>query len=44
MQAVQIPEHGDSSVLRLVELPVPKPGEGEVLVKMLAVSVNHLDL
>jgi NADPH:quinone reductase-like Zn-dependent oxidoreductase len=44
MQAVQIPEHGDSSVLRIVELPVPKPDEGEVLVKMLAVSVNHLDL
>lgn len=44
MKAVHVPVHGDSSVLRLVDLPVPRPGEGEVLVKMIAVSVNHLDL
>lgn len=44
MQAVHIPAHGDPSVLRVVDLPVPEPGPGEVLVRMLAVSVNHLDL
>lgn len=44
MQAVHVPAHGDPSVLRLVELPVPTPREGEVLVRVLAVSVNHLDL
>lgn len=44
MQVVQIPAHGDPSVLRVVDLPVPEPGPGEVLVRMLGVSVNHLDL
>ena len=44
MQAIQIPAHGDPSVLALVDLPVPRPAEGEVLLKVLAVSVNHLDL
>jgi len=44
MQVVHIPEHGAPSVLRVVDLPVPEPGPGEVLVRMLGVSVNHLDL
>ena len=44
MQAVQIHEHGGPEVLQLVELPDPTPGPGEVLCKVLAVSVNHLDL
>jgi NADPH:quinone reductase-like Zn-dependent oxidoreductase len=44
MKAVHVTTHGDPSVLALVELPVPEPGEGEVLVKMIAISVNHLDL
>ncbi|MCY2959585.1 MAG: zinc-binding dehydrogenase [Planctomycetota bacterium] len=44
MQVVHIPAHGDPSVLRVVDLPIPEPGPGEVLVRMLAVSVNHLDL
>lgn len=44
MQAVQIHAHGDPAVLRLVDLAIPKPAAGEVLVRMIAVSVNHLDL
>jgi NADPH:quinone reductase-like Zn-dependent oxidoreductase len=44
MQAVRIDAHGDPSVLRLVDLPRPEPAAGEVLVRMIAVSVNHLDL
>jgi len=44
MQAVQIHEHGGPEVLQLVDLPDPTPGPGEVLAKVLAVSVNHLDL
>ena len=44
MQAVQIHEHGGPEVLRVVELPDPTPGPGEVLARVLAVSVNHLDL
>lgn len=44
MKAVHVTAHGDTSVLKIVDLPVPDPTEGEVLVKMIAVSVNHLDL
>lgn len=44
MQVVHITRHGGPEVLEVVQLPVPVPGPGEVLVKMLAVSVNHLDL
>lgn len=44
MQAVHITRHGGPEVLELVELPEPQAGEGEVLVRVLAVSVNHLDL
>ncbi|MAE27862.1 MAG: zinc-binding dehydrogenase [Planctomycetota bacterium] len=44
MQAAQIPSHGPPSVLEVVDLPQPEPGPGEVLVRVLAASVNHLDL
>lgn len=44
MQAVHIASHGGPEVLELVELPEPVPGPGEVLARVLAVSVNHLDL
>jgi NADPH2:quinone reductase len=44
MQAVHIPTHGGPSVIKLVDLPIPRPAAGEVLVRMLAVSLNHLDL
>ncbi len=44
MQAVHVPVHGDPSVLKIVDLPRPSPAAGEVLVKVAAISVNHLDL
>lgn len=44
MQVVQFSCHGGPEVLELVERPIPRPGPGEVLVRTLAVSVNHLDL
>ena len=44
MQAVHITAHGDPSVLEIVDVPRPVPRAGEVLVKMIAVSLNHLDL
>jgi len=44
MQAIHIVVHGDPSVLRVVDLPAPEPAAGEVLVRVLATSVNHLDL
>ena len=34
MRAIQMSEFGGPEVLELVELPVPEPGDGEVLVKV----------
>ncbi len=45
MKAIVIREFGPASVMKLEEVPTPKPGPGEVLVKVAAVSVNRtLDL
>ncbi|MBL8897184.1 MAG: zinc-binding dehydrogenase [Planctomycetes bacterium] len=44
MKAVRIHAHGGPEVLRYEDAPAPEPGAGEVLVRMRAVSVNHLDL
>lgn len=45
MKAVRIHGHGDPSVLCHEDIPDPQaPGPGEVLVRVLAVSINHLDL
>ena len=44
MQAVRIHQHGDPSVLRVEDIPRPKPGPGQALVRVLGVSLNHLDL
>src|SRR6185295_438584 len=44
MQAVRIHEHGDPSVLCVEDVPKPAPGAGQALVKVLGVSLNHLDL
>jgi hypothetical protein len=44
VQADHVTAHGDPTVLEVVDLPEPVPGPGEVLVRVLAVSINHLDL
>jgi NADPH:quinone reductase-like Zn-dependent oxidoreductase len=44
MRAVYIEEFGDVDVLKFGELPEPKVGPGEVLVRVKAVSLNHLDI
>src|SRR5690242_1020891 len=40
MKAIQISRTGGPDVLDLVDLPTPKPGPGEVLVKAEAIGVN----
>lgn len=44
MKAWQIQHRGTLDGLGMVELPDPKPGHGEVLVRMRAVAINYRDL
>jgi zinc-binding alcohol dehydrogenase/oxidoreductase len=44
MRAVRIHEDGGPEVLRLEEVPDPAPGPGEVLVRLRAAALNHLDI
>ena len=44
MKAIQISRPGGRDVLEIVEVPTPKPGPGEVLVKADAIGVNYFDL
>ena len=43
MKAVVADPTGGPENLKYVELPVPEPGDGEVLVKIEAVGVNYID-
>lgn len=43
MKAAVIRSFGGPEVLHIEEIPTPKPGHGEVLVKVLAALVNRLD-
>src|ERR1700733_12279204 len=44
MRAVGFDTFGDPSVLRIVAVPKPVPGPGQVLVKVAAATVNPTDL
>lgn len=44
MRAGLFREHGGPEVLRLEDVPAPEPGPGEVLVRVKAAALNHLDL
>lgn len=44
MQAVRFHEHGGPEVLRYEDAPDPEPRAGEVVVRVRACALNHLDL
>src|ERR1700747_569122 len=44
VRAVRIHEDGGPEVLVLEEAPDPEPGRGEVLVRLHASALNHLDV
>jgi len=44
MKAIQIQETGGPEVLRIVDLPIPIPGPGEVLIRVETVGMNFIDI
>ncbi len=44
MKAIQMTEQGGPEVLRLVDLPDPQPGPGQILIRVQAASVNFSDV
>ena len=44
MKAVRFHEHGGLDVLRYEDVADPEPAPGEVLIKVRACALNHLDL
>ena len=44
MKAIQIQSAGGPEVLQLVELPIPEPGPGQVLIRVEAVGVNFVEI
>jgi NADPH:quinone reductase-like Zn-dependent oxidoreductase len=44
VKAIVFHKHGDSDVLEYTQLPKPKPGPGEVLVRLKAAALNGVDI
>jgi NADPH:quinone reductase-like Zn-dependent oxidoreductase len=44
LKAIRIHEDGGPEVLRYEDAPDPEPGPGEVLIRLRAASLNHLDV
>jgi NADPH:quinone reductase-like Zn-dependent oxidoreductase len=44
MRAVRIHSYGDAGVLTIEDAPRPTPGEGEVLIRIFATSINPFDV
>ncbi len=44
MKAIQIRETGGPEALQLVELPIPAPGPGQVLIRVEAIGVNFIEI
>lgn len=44
MKAIQVEKFGGPETLTLAELPVPRPGSGEVLVRLTYAGANYIDV
>jgi NADPH:quinone reductase-like Zn-dependent oxidoreductase len=44
MKAIQYSKLGGPEVLQYLEVPTPKPQANEILIKVLATSINHIDI
>lgn len=44
MKAVLLSHHGNTEVLEYMDFPTPQPGPGQVLVRLRAAALNHLDI
>lgn len=44
MKAIRIHQHGDLNVLQLEDIPMPKPGKGQVLIRIKAAGLNFIDI
>ena len=44
MRAIRVHRKGGPEVLQLEELPTPRPGAGEALVRVEAAGVNYMDV
>ena len=44
MKAIQIHETGGPEVLRIVDLPIPEPGPGQVLIRVEAIGMNFIEI
>jgi NADPH:quinone reductase-like Zn-dependent oxidoreductase len=44
MKAIFFEQHGEINVLKYADLPTPEPKPGEALLRVRAVSLNHLDI
>src|SRR5665213_4615567 len=43
MKAIRVHQFGDPQVLKLEDLPDPKPGDGQVIVRVRAVGINPVE-
>lgn len=44
MKAIQISQNGEASVLQVKNIPTPRPGKGEALVRLKAAGLNFIDI
>ena len=44
MRAIRVPQYGGPEAMKLEELPTPKPGAGQALVRIEAAGVNFIDV